>query len=255
MKTCSTTPRVVHFHSAVAARSSFQFRDLTTGYKTRFNVVDHRRSLVCNSEFRSDLLGPNLDSTTTTTTTTTTSDQSEVSLEDAINSVKLESEASMDYSKLRDLLREQDFRKADDETRAALIRLAGEDAISRGWVYFTEVTEIPTADLATIDALWRASSNEKFGYSIQKKIFERTMKRWTKFFKEIDWTVGEENNYRKWPTEFIYSLEAKEGHLPLTNCLRGTQLFEAIMNHEAFSKVAQGDQIPDISNSNKWTGF
>jgi hypothetical protein len=46
----------------------------------------------------------------------------------------------MDYAPLRDHLKAQDFRKADDETRALLIRLAGEGAIKRGWVYFTEVS-------------------------------------------------------------------------------------------------------------------
>lgn len=45
----------------------------------------------------------------------------------------------MDYSTLRDTLKVGDFRAADDETRALLIRLAGEGAIKRGWVYFTEV--------------------------------------------------------------------------------------------------------------------
>lgn len=35
----------------------------------------------------------------------------------------------------------------------------------------------------------------------------------------------------KWPQEFDYSAEAPKGHLPLTNALRGTRLFEAIMEH------------------------
>ena len=39
---------------------------------------------------------------------------------------------------------------------------------------------------------------------------------------------------RKWPQEFDYSQEAPRGHLPLTNALRGTRLFEAILEHEAF---------------------
>lgn len=66
-------------------------------------------------------------------------------------------------------------------------------------------------------------------------------KRWGKFFKQIDWTVGENNVYRKWPAEFDYSLEAPKGHLPLTNALRGTQLFQAILEHPAFEKkVARG---------------
>lgn len=48
--------------------------------------------------------------------------------------------------------------------------------------------------------------------------------------------VGENNVYRKWPAEFDYSLDAPKGHLPLTNALRGTQLFQAILEHPAYDK-------------------
>ncbi len=60
--------------------------------------------------------------------------------------------------------------------------------------------------------------------------------RLTKFFQEIDWVQGENNAYRKWPLEFQYALDAKKGHLPLTNCLRGTQLFQAVLEHPAFQE-------------------
>eukprot|EP00877_Chromochloris_zofingiensis_P007130 jgi/Chrzof1/2670/Cz11g24180.t1_GUN4[v5.2] len=142
----------------------------------------------------------------------------------------------MDYTDLRRYLAERDFRKADDETRALLIKLAGPAAVQRGWVYFTEVSPIPAADLQTVDALWRAASNNKFGYSIQKEVWQQNNKRWPKFFKQIDWTVGQNNNYRKWPAEFIYSMDGVKGHLPLTNALRGTQLFQALLEHPAFEK-------------------
>ncbi|KAF5843843.1 hypothetical protein DUNSADRAFT_5080, partial [Dunaliella salina] len=56
-----------------------------------------------------------------------------------LDDIPLESEVSMDYTALRDFLKAGDWRKAEDETRALLIRLAGEDALKRGWVYFTEV--------------------------------------------------------------------------------------------------------------------
>lgn len=49
-------------------------------------------------------------------------------------------QVGMDYTALREHLKAGDFRKADDETRALLIRLAGEAAIKRGWVYFSEVS-------------------------------------------------------------------------------------------------------------------
>ncbi len=61
-----------------------------------------------------------------------------------------------------------------------------------------------------------------------------------RFFTKIDWTVGEFNNYRKWPMDFKYTLDAPKGHLPLTNCLRGTQLFKALLEHPAFAKRSDG---------------
>ena len=59
----------------------------------------------------------------------------------------------LDYTTLRDLLKAEDYRKADDETRALLIKQAGADAIKRGWVYFTEIKTIPNKDLQTMDNL------------------------------------------------------------------------------------------------------
>ena len=80
---------------------------------------------------------------------------------------------------------------------------------------------------------------------MQRELFVQSAKRWPKFFKQIDWTVGENNIYRKWPAEFIYSLDAAKGHLPLTNALRGTQLFEALLQHPAFDKAAKGPSIDE----------
>ncbi len=96
-----------------------------------------------------------------------------------------------------------------------------------------------------MDNLWKAASNNKFGYSVQKELYNQNQKRWGKFFKQIDWTHGENNNYRKWPMEFNYSLEAPKGHLPLTNALRGTQLFEAVLNHPAWEKTTVKKSIDE----------
>ncbi|MFQ6645564.1 hypothetical protein Gotur_019522 [Gossypium turneri] len=53
--------------------------------------------------------------------------------------------------------------------------------------------------------------------------------------KKLD-TEIEQYNYRAFPDEFIWELndETPEGHLPLTNALRGTQLFNSILSHPAF---------------------
>ncbi|KXZ45886.1 hypothetical protein GPECTOR_49g470 [Gonium pectorale] len=165
--------------------------------------------------------------------------EKKVSPKEAVMAVPLNSAVGMDYTALRDFLVEGDFRKAEDETRALLIKLAGPDAVKRNWVYFTEVKNISVADFQTLDALWKAGSNGKFGYSVQKEIWVQNSKRWAKFFKQIDWTQGENNVYRKWPMEFTYSMDAPRGHLPLTNALRGTQLFQAILEHPAFEAQAK----------------
>ena len=143
-------------------------------------------------------------------------------------------QAGIDYEPLKAALEAGEFQEADDITRALLIELAGEGAKERGWVYFTEIKSISVKDFKTMDDLWRAYSDGKFGFSVQKSLWNQAAKRWPKFFKRINWVQGENNIYRKWPGEFIYNKEAEKGHLPLTNALRGTELLQAIFEHPAF---------------------
>eukprot|EP00889_Picochlorum_renovo_P007654 jgi/Picre1/34684/NNA_002152.t1 len=75
------------------------------------------------------------------------------------------------YTALRDLLAEQKWREAEDETRAKLIEAAGPGAQERNWVYWSEVKKIPVEDMTTLDALWSAASNGKFGYKVQRQMW------------------------------------------------------------------------------------
>ncbi|XP_058094154.1 tetrapyrrole-binding protein, chloroplastic [Magnolia sinica] len=156
------------------------------------------------------------------------------------------STASISFDLLQHHLSSQNFRLADEETRRLLISLAGDPAVKRGYVFFSEVQFISEADLKTIDALWRQCSGDKFGYSVQKRIWEKKAQRdFTKFFFKVGWmkkldTEVEQFNYRSFPDEFIWELkdDTPEGHLPLTNALRGTQLLSSILTHPAF----EGDE-------------
>ncbi|OAY37676.1 tetrapyrrole-binding protein, chloroplastic [Manihot esculenta] len=152
----------------------------------------------------------------------------------------------------------QNFRQADEETRRLLIVLAGEAAQKRGYVFFSEVQFISEKDLKAIDELWKEHSNNKFGYSIQKRIWQKKAnKDFTKFFIKVGWmkkldTEVEQYNYRSFPNEFIWELndETPEGHLPLTNALRGTQLLNNIFNHPAFEDIKEEDEVSDGGNEN-----
>ncbi|EEH51739.1 uncharacterized protein MICPUCDRAFT_23339 [Micromonas pusilla CCMP1545] len=148
----------------------------------------------------------------------------------------------VDYKPFRDLLAAGEWEKADDEHRRLMCVLGGEDAEDRGWVYFTEARDFPVADLKTIDALWVHFSEGRHGFSVQRKLWVGAKRQWPKFFKQIDWVQGENDNYRKWPEEarsakshFLFTPEAARGHMPLTNALRGTTLLESLLEHPAFA--------------------
>ena len=83
------------------------------------------------------------------------------------------------------------------------------------------------------------------------------------WMKKLD-TEVEQYNYRAFPNEFMWELNPStneqedeeagggggggnnkgippEGHLPLTNALRGTQLLNSILTHPAFADAADDD--------------
>lgn len=149
--------------------------------------------------------------------------------------------SSLSFNLLEQHLASQDFRQADEETRRLLIVLAGEAAVKRGYVFFSEVQFISELDLKAIDELWRQHSNGRYGYSVQKRIWDKSRRDFTKFFVKIGWmkkldTEVVQYNYRAFPDEFVWEMDDKtpEGHLPLTNALRGIQLLNSILTHPAF---------------------
>uniref|UniRef100_A0A0D9XR48 GUN4-like domain-containing protein n=1 Tax=Leersia perrieri TaxID=77586 RepID=A0A0D9XR48_9ORYZ len=159
-------------------------------------------------------------------------------------------------------LAERDYRQADKTTRALLIELAGESARRRGYVFFSEVQFISTEDLQAIDALWREHSDGKFGYSVQRRLWEKSRRDFTRFFIKVGWmkkldTEVEQFNYRAFPDEFMWELndETPEGHLPLTNALRGTQLLGNIFTHPAFEEdqeeEAEENETPATTGQSK----
>ena len=152
----------------------------------------------------------------------------------------LPSACGVDYVPLATMLATGDFEGADQFTRDALIKIAGEGAKKREYVYFTEVAKIPSIDLCTIERLWLQFSNGAFGYSVQKRVWDIEKGDFDNFIRRIGWTTVENESERKlrWygQSEFIYTLKAPKGHLPLTSALRGTQLMKKLMEHPVWSE-------------------
>ncbi len=153
-------------------------------------------------------------------------------------SIPLLSGAEVDYTPLQVALGTGDLQQADNLTRRLLCQAAsyptGSGAAMRGWLYFTEVRRIPVADLQTVDQLWRAVSADRFGFSVQRRIWISLDKRWDRLWPQIGWKQG--SHWTRWPDEFVWDLSAPKGHLPLSNQLRGVQVLAALFNHPAWEQ-------------------
>ena len=87
-------------------------------------------------------------------------------------------------------------------------------------------------DMNTMEMLWQVHSKARFGFVQQRKIWKKVRGQFDKFAEAVGWFTDTWKN-RNWPDEFIYSLEAPVGHLPLTNCIRGAQVLEELLSHPA----------------------
>jgi hypothetical protein len=140
----------------------------------------------------------------------------------------------VDYEPLQDLLVQQDFEAADRLTLAKLCELAGPTAVKRKWVYFTEVDQFPVVDLHTLDRLWLIYSEGKFGFSVQRRLWLSLGQNWDKLWPRLAWK--DDNIWTRYPGGFIWDLSAPDGHLPLSNQLRGVRMMASLMTHPAWNQ-------------------
>ncbi|BDA39947.1 GUN4 domain-containing protein [Candidatus Atelocyanobacterium thalassae] len=148
--------------------------------------------------------------------------------------VSLDSQANIDYKLLSKSLLEENFQEADTLTRHILWELAGEGALERKWVYFTEVANFPVIDLHTINTLWWLYSGGKFGFSVQRKLWLSVGKDFNTLWRKIGWK--KDNHWTQYPKEFTWNLNAPIGHLPLLNQLRGVRVANSIFLHPVWSE-------------------
>ncbi|MEY4800491.1 MAG: hypothetical protein RLZZ274_821 [Cyanobacteriota bacterium] len=137
----------------------------------------------------------------------------------------------LDYAPLQRALMAQQFEEADRITSSLLRELAGPEAIRRGYVYYSEVPPIASADLDSLDRLWVCYSRGRFGFSVQGKLLRSCNGRWELLWPKLAWKDA--GRWTRYPGSFQWSIEAPEGHMPLVNQLRGVRLMDALLNHPA----------------------
>ncbi|WP_246844170.1 GUN4 domain-containing protein [Hydrocoleum sp. CS-953] len=138
----------------------------------------------------------------------------------AENNIPLVSAKDVDYTKLRDLLAAGNWREADRETDKVMYKVA--DRRSEGWLRTEDVENFPCQDLATIDKLWVKYSDGKFGFSVQKQIYqsfggtkEYDQEIWEKFGDKVGWR--KEGEWLLIYNELTFDINNPyQGHLPRT---------------------------------------
>jgi hypothetical protein len=136
-----------------------------------------------------------------------------------IDDVQLLSAQGIDYTQLRDLLAAGKWKEADQETAKVILQASGQE--ERGWLDKEDMEKIPSIDLQTIDQLWVKYSNGKFGFSVQKQIYqslggtkEFNQKITEAFWHKVGLIINNEPYWSQYDN-LTFNLSAPIGHLPI----------------------------------------
>ncbi|ARV63338.1 serine/threonine protein kinase [Nostocales cyanobacterium HT-58-2] len=136
---------------------------------------------------------------------------------------------SVDYSKLDGLLAAGKWKQADEETKAILLKVSSRE--TKGYLNNEAILKFPCQDLLTINQLWVKYSNGRFGFSVQKHIWqsvggkpgEFNGEHWIRFGERVGWRSTRHHQIllaswttREWSyySQIKFTLDAPEGHLP-----------------------------------------
>ncbi|MEO8893676.1 MAG: serine/threonine-protein kinase, partial [Coleofasciculaceae cyanobacterium] len=178
--------------------------------KDRYQTVD---------EVLKDLIQPERSLTTTAQSENLAPiDHSIEITEMPLKQISLASEKEVDYRKLRDLLSAGKWQEADQETRLKMLEVMGQQ--ERGYLDGEDIEKFPCQDFETINQLWLFYSENRFGFSVQKRIWleeggktgiydERV---YEKFGDRVGWR--QDGNWRLY-SDLTFSSNEVSGHLPL----------------------------------------
>ncbi len=134
------------------------------------------------------------------------------------NQDNLESEKGIDYTPLRDLLATRKWKEADKKTYHLVLKAANRE--QEEYLTGDDWLKFPCKDLRTIDKLWVKYSNGRFGFSVQKQIWEsqgvsgHPNADWNTYYKFADklgWRKG--GNWLDY-SNLTFNITALSGHLP-----------------------------------------
>lgn len=125
-----------------------------------------------------------------------------------------------DYTKLEQLLAAGQWKEADLETGAKMLEVAGRQ--KEGWLDTESIEKFSCPDLRAMDRLWVKYSNGRFGFSVQKRIYQSlggtkdyNEKVWAAFSETIGWKrKGKGSEGWLYYGDLTFNTNAPSAHLP-----------------------------------------
>ena len=142
----------------------------------------------------------------------------------SVESAELKSAVRMDYTRLRDLLAGGKWKEADEETARVMLAVAKRE--EEKWFRDKHIKNFPCQDLRTIDQLWLKYSNGRFGFSVQKRIYQgldatgkHKLEIWEAFGDAVGWR--KDGEWLVFYKDISFDITAPEAHLPIAPWKRG----------------------------------
>jgi hypothetical protein len=145
------------------------------------------------------------------------------------------------YRPLRQFLAAGKWKEADLATTAMMLQVC--DRQTAGYLSLQDIKTFPCPDLHTIDHLWLEYSHERFGFSVQRQIWQTIggtsnpdWHVWCRFGQHVGWYVKES---WLWWNDLNFSLHAPVGHLPRGGAFIGWGLGDFWTGCRAFSALSE----------------
>ncbi|NES68522.1 MAG: hypothetical protein F6K24_26455, partial [Okeania sp. SIO2D1] len=108
------------------------------------------------------------------------------------NNITTQEDKNADYLTLEYLLKQEQWKEADEETLSTMVKISNQE---KGVSLDVEsIKNFPCSELREIDRLWLKYSKNKFGFSVQKEIYESVGgtkeykdKVWIEFGDKVGW--------------------------------------------------------------------
>jgi len=139
-----------------------------------------------------------------------------------IANLQISNENSNPYYFLSDLLTNKKWKEADDETIQIILNLTKRKKY--GSLRSKDIENIPDIDLLKIDLLWLEASNNHFGFTVQRHIWQNQLglkfaqrqlnnsENLRDFGNCVGWYI--DNELHKSRNNYNFSLDSPQGHLP-----------------------------------------